>query len=105
MCQLACRGPGAGKGTQCQKLVDKYGFVHLSAGDLLRAERDSGSPNGDLINSYIADGKIVPVAITCNLIKIAMEKSGWETKKYLIDGFPRSEDNVAGWYEVMGNST
>ena len=77
----------------------------MSAGDLLRAERDSGSPNGDLINSYIADGKIVPVAITCNLIKVAMEKSGWETKKYLIDGFPRSEDNVTGWNEVMGTST
>ena len=55
------RGPGAGKGTQCAKLVEKYGFVHLSVGDLLRAERDSGSPNGDLINSYIAEGKIVPV--------------------------------------------
>ena len=34
-----------------------------------------------------------------------MEKSGWETKKYLIDGFPRSEDNVTGWNEVMGSST
>ena len=49
--------------------------MHLSAGDLLRAERDSGSPDGDLINSYIADGKIVPVVITCRLIKNAMENS------------------------------
>ena len=56
-----CSGPGAGKGTQCAKLVEKHGFVHLSAGDLLRAERDSGSPNGDLINNYIKEGKIVPV--------------------------------------------
>lgn len=47
--------------------------MHLSAGDLLRAERDSGSPDGDLINSFIADGKIVPVIITCRLIKNAME--------------------------------
>ena len=58
-------------------LVQKYGFVHLSAGDLLRAERDSGSPNGDLINSYIAEGKIVPVQISCNLLRTAMENAGW----------------------------
>ncbi len=39
-------GPGSGKGTQCAKIVDSYGFVHLSAGDLLRAEINSGSENG-----------------------------------------------------------
>jgi UMP-CMP kinase len=79
--------------------------VHLSAGDLLRAERDSGSPNGDLINSYIAEGKIVPIEITCNLIKKAMERAGWDKRTYLIDGFPRSDDNCRGWNEVMGDKT
>ena len=54
-------GPGAGKGTQCARLVDEFGFVHLSAGDLLRAERDSGSPDGAMITQYINEGKIVPV--------------------------------------------
>lgn len=43
--------------------------MHLSAGDLLRIERDSGSPDGDLINSYMKNGKIVPVEITINLLK------------------------------------
>ena len=57
-------------------------------------ERDSGSPNGDLINSYIAEGKIVPVQISVNLLRAAMEKAGWSSKKYLIDGFPRNPDNV-----------
>ena len=85
--------------------MEKHGFVHLSAGDLLRAERDSGSPYGDLINSYMAEGKITPVEITCNLIRVAMENSGWSTKKYLIDGFPRNADNVKGWNEVMGDRT
>jgi UMP-CMP kinase len=70
---LLFSGPGTGKGTQCQLLLKNYNFVHLSAGDLLRAERDSGSPDGDLINTYIAEGRIVPVQITCNLIKNAME--------------------------------
>jgi UMP-CMP kinase len=59
------RGPGSGKGTQCLELVSHFGFVHLSAGDLLRAERDSGSAEAELINSYIANGQIVPVRITC----------------------------------------
>jgi UMP-CMP kinase len=81
--------------------VENYEFVHLSAGDLLRAERDSGSPNGDLINNIIKEGKIVPVEITCGLIKKAMEQAGWEAKTYLVDGFPRNEDNLQGWMKTM----
>ena len=45
-----------GKGTQCAKLVARYGWVHLSAGDLLREEVTSGSPNGEMINNYIKEG-------------------------------------------------
>ena len=89
-------GAGSGKGTQCAKLVENHGFVHLSAGDLLRAERDSGSENADLINKYIAAGEIVPVEITCGLIKTAMEKHGWEKARFLIDGFPRNKNNRDG---------
>lgn len=95
-------GPGCGKGTNCGKLVDDYGFVHLSAGDLLRAERDSGSPNGDLINNIILKGEIVPVEITVKLIKTAIEKAGGTKKKFLIDGFPRNENNLQGWNDIMG---
>eukprot|EP00657_Telonema_sp_P-1_P000461 TRINITY_DN1087_c0_g1_i1.p1 TRINITY_DN1087_c0_g1~~TRINITY_DN1087_c0_g1_i1.p1 ORF type:complete len:215 (-),score=62.74 TRINITY_DN1087_c0_g1_i1:242-886(-) len=94
-------GPGAGKGTQCSKMVEQFGFKHLSAGDLLRAERNSGSANADLINQYIKDGAIVPVEITVQLIKDAMEAS--PIKRFLIDGFPRNPDNVAGWENVMGD--
>ena len=75
----------------------------MSAGDLLRAERDSGSENAKIINDIIVAGNIVPVEITVNLIKVAMEKNGWAAKKYLVDGFPRNEDNEAGWHRVMGD--
>ena len=64
-------GPGAGKGTQCGLMVEKYGFVHLSAGDLLRAERDSGSKNGALIQGYISEGKIVPVRAFIHVVQRA----------------------------------
>jgi UMP-CMP kinase len=90
-------GPGSGKGTLCKDLVRDHSFVHLSAGDLLREERDSGSPQGDLINQLILEGKIVPVQITVNLIKKAMEQQGWSNSKFLIDGFPRNLDNYQGW--------
>ena len=78
--------------------------MHLSAGDLLRAEMKSGSEQAALIDNIIKEGKIVPVAITCGLIKKAMQDQGWATKKYLVDGFPRNQDNYEGWNEVMGDS-
>ena len=93
-------GPGAGKGTQCAKLVQEFGFVHLSAGDLLREERDSGSADGAMITKMINEGSIVPVAVTVNLLKRAMAKSG--ATKFLVDGFPRNFDNLDGWFAVMG---
>ncbi|XP_022239109.1 UMP-CMP kinase-like isoform X3 [Limulus polyphemus] len=94
--------PGAGKGTQCEKIVNEFGFVHLSAGDLLREERNTpGSEYGELIENHIRNGTIVPVEITCNLLENAMNKS--ETKKFLIDGFPRNENNLEGWNRMMGD--
>ena len=78
--------------------------MHLSAGDLLRAERASGSEHGELIQKIIDEGKIVPVAITCGLIKTAMQNKGWAAAKFLVDGFPRNEDNYTGWNDVMGES-
>ncbi|KAG2521288.1 hypothetical protein BBO99_00000717 [Phytophthora kernoviae] len=92
-------GPGAGKGTQCSKLVEKFGFVHLSAGDLLREERQSGSANGELIDRMIKEGQIVPVKITLSLLQQAMNRSGRDL--FLIDGFPRNFDNLQGWQEEM----
>merc|ERR1712217_276058 len=94
--------PGAGKGTQCQRIVDKFGYVHLSAGDLLRAERKTpGSEHGQVIEEHIVNGTIVPVAITCSLLERAMKES--EKNEFLIDGFPRNEDNLTGWNEAMGD--
>ena len=96
--------PGSGKGTQCANLVEQYGFVHISAGDLLRKERQSGSENAEMINQICLAGKIVPSTITCGLLKKAMEEAGWEQKKFLIDGYPRNEDNVQGWKSIIGET-
>ena len=88
---------GAGKGTNCTKIEEKFGYIHLSAGDLLRAERASGSDLADMINSCIVEGKIVPAEVTVKLLLNAMEKSG--KAKFLIDGFPRDPGNLKCWNE------
>ncbi|KAH3698927.1 UMP-CMP kinase-like [Dreissena polymorpha] len=93
-------GPGAGKGTQCENIVRDFGFVHLSAGDLLREERQRpGSKYGEEIEGHIKNGSIVPVQITCSLLRRAMEQSGKD--RFLIDGFPRNKDNLDGWNDAM----
>lgn len=94
--------PGAGKGTQCLKIVEKFGYHHLSAGDLLRAERaDPKSEFGNLIETHIVNGEIVPNEITCTLLERAMAAKP-PGSKFLIDGYPRNADNMNGWNKVMG---
>jgi len=99
-------GPGSGKGTQSANLVRDYGFVHLSAGDLLREEQNTeGSQYGELIKDYIKDGLIVPMEITVklleNAIRASLDKSGSDTGKFLIDGFPRKLDQAIFFEESV----
>ena len=95
-------GPGSGKGTQCQKICQQFTeFVHLSAGELLREARSSGSVLGEMIQKCMMEGTIVPAEVTVGLLKEAMEKNGWGQKRFLIDGFPRNEDNYATWFRLL----
>jgi len=98
-------GPGAGKGTQCAKLVQDFGFCHLSAGDLLRAEQHrQDSQYGNLIQTCIREGTIVPMEVTIKLLENAM-RAQLETKtaesqgRFLIDGFPRKMDQALKFEE------
>lgn len=94
-------GPGAGKGTQCEKLARDFGMSHLSAGELLRRERESGSADGELIEDCIRNGVIVPVRITLSLLRRALESSS--CSRFLVDGFPRNADNLEGWEATMAS--
>ncbi|KAL9245542.1 hypothetical protein vseg_019182 [Gypsophila vaccaria] len=93
-------GPGSGKGTQCANIVTNYGYTHLSAGDLLRAEIKSGSENGTMIQNMIKEGKIVPAEVTIKLLQKAIQQS--DNEKFLIDGFPRNEENRAAFESITG---
>lgn len=93
-------GPGAGKGTQCDRLAEKFDkFVHISAGDCLREEQNRpGSKYGNLIKEYIKDGKIVPMEITISLLETKMKECHDKgIDKFLIDGFPREMDQCEGF--------
>lgn len=87
-------GPGVGKGTQCSVLTqttESSSYVHLSAGDLLRAERSRpDSPYASIINHNIQQGTIVPYQITINLLEAAMKEHEGHCDFFLIDGFPRN---------------
>uniref|UniRef100_A0AAQ4PCJ6 Adenylate kinase isoenzyme 1 n=1 Tax=Gasterosteus aculeatus aculeatus TaxID=481459 RepID=A0AAQ4PCJ6_GASAC len=65
-------GPGSGKGTQCEKVVAKYGYTHLSSGDLLRAEVASGSERGKQLQAIMQKGELVPLDTVLDMIKDAM---------------------------------
>lgn len=99
-------GPGAGKGTQCELFTQHHtDWAHLSAGDLLRSERQKNTPLASIINEKIAAGQLVPSEVTCALLESGMnevyEKRG--ITKFMIDGFPRSQGNVTAWESTMSH--
>jgi adenylate kinase len=81
--------PGAGKGTQSEKLISKYGLVHISTGDLLRAERNAGTELGNQANDFISRGELVPDAVVIGMVRNYMiSKEG--ANGFIFDGFPRT---------------
>ena len=81
--------PGAGKGTQATRIAEKYGLVHISTGDIFRANIKGGTVIGQLAKSYIDAGKLVPDEVTCEIVKDRLSKDDVKGG-YLLDGFPRS---------------
>ncbi|QEL59903.1 uridylate kinase [Candidozyma auris] len=95
------------KGTQCAKLVKDKGFVHLSAGDLLRAEQvREGSSDGALIAKCIKEGTIVPQEVTVRLLRNAVSENVKKGNfKFLVDGFPRKMDQALTFEEQIVKSS
>ena len=81
--------PGAGKGTQAKRLVEAFGMVHLSSGDIFRAEKASGSQLGERLNEYMTAGQLVPDDIVVEMMAKAVTDSD-EQAGLLLDGFPRT---------------
>jgi adenylate kinase len=81
--------PGSGKGTQSAYIAKKYGLEHLSTGDLLRAEQQTQSDLGKLIDSYISQGNLVPDELIISMLANVLDKKKSENG-YIFDGFPRT---------------
>ena len=80
--------PGAGKGTQAERLVKEYGLKHISTGDLLRKAMRKETPIGQEAKEYIKEGQLVPDRIVRELAEEAIEKQGFN--QFILDGYPRT---------------
>ncbi|MBW3111380.1 adenylate kinase [Bacillus sp. MCCB 382] len=81
--------PGAGKGTQAEKIVDKYGIPHISTGDMFRAAIKEGTELGLKAKSFMDNGDLVPDEVTIGIVRERLSKADCE-KGFLLDGFPRT---------------
>jgi len=81
--------PGAGKGTQAEKIVDKYPIAHISTGDMFRAAMANGTELGKQAKSYMDSGSLVPDEVTEGLVKERLQEKDTENG-YMLDGFPRT---------------
>lgn len=86
--------PGAGKGTQCKRIVEKYHLAHLSSGDILRAERAAGTELGKKAQSYMDSGALVPDDLIIDMMIGAIKKA--PKNGYVLDGFPRTVVQAEG---------
>ncbi|MDE7086660.1 MAG: adenylate kinase [Clostridia bacterium] len=81
--------PGAGKGTQASMLEERFDLVHISTGDIFRANIKGGTPIGKLAKSYIDAGKLVPDEVTCDIVKDRLTQPDVKSG-FMLDGFPRN---------------
>jgi adenylate kinase len=81
--------PGAGKGTQSERLIERYGLVHLSTGDIFRANIKGETELGVMAKSFMDQGKLVPDEVTINMLRSEVLKHE-NPKGFIFDGFPRT---------------
>ncbi len=92
--------PGSGKGTQSEKIIEYYGLSHISTGDILRQEINSGTDLGKTASQFIDRGELVPDHIIVNMLEnklILLNNS----KGVIFDGFPRTEDQAKALKEML----
>lgn len=82
--------PGAGKGTQSDKMIEKYGFGHISTGDVLRNEIKNGTALGKTAKGYIDNGQLIPDELMVDILAHVYDSFGSHHKGVIFDGFPRT---------------
>ncbi|MBP3038165.1 adenylate kinase [Bacillaceae bacterium Marseille-Q3522] len=92
--------PGAGKGTQAEKIVDKYGIPHISTGDMFRAAIKEGTELGLKAKSFMDKGELVPDEVTIGIVRARLSKDDCK-KGFLLDGFPRTVPQAEALEETL----
>jgi len=92
--------PGVGKGTQAKNIVEKYGIVHLSTGDILRAEVGGNTDLGNKAKVYMDAGKLVPDELLLGMMEGRLQQDDCKNG-YLLDGFPRTIPQAEGLEKIM----
>jgi adenylate kinase len=92
--------PGAGKGTQAKKLIEKYGIPQISTGDILRKAVADGTPLGKEAKSYMDKGELVPDSVVIGLVKERLAQDDCK-KGYILDGFPRNTAQAEALDKVL----
>ena len=82
--------PGSGKGTQSDKMIEKYGFEHISTGDVLRSEIKNGTELGKTAKQYIDQGQLVPDQLIVDMLASVYDTFGSDHNGVIFDGFPRT---------------
>lgn len=82
--------PGSGKGTQSDKMIAKYGFNHISTGDVLRSEIKNGTELGKTAKGFIDNGQLIPDELMVNILASVYDSFGKDSKGVIFDGFPRT---------------
>ncbi|MCI9172799.1 adenylate kinase [uncultured Duncaniella sp.] len=83
-------GPGSGKGTQSEKLIDRYGLTHISTGEVLRREIANDTELGRIANSYISNGNLIPDDLMIRILDHEIQQLKPTAKGFIFDGFPRT---------------
>jgi adenylate kinase len=96
--------PGAGKGTQSAKLIEAYGLVHLSTGDIFRANIKGGTELGVLAKSYIDQGQLVPDEVTIGMLASEVN-SNPDAKGFIFDGFPRTQAQASALDNLLAEKS
>lgn len=95
--------PGAGKGTQAAKIVEKFGVVHISTGDMFRAAMANKTEMGVLAKSFIDKGELVPDEVTNGIVKERLAQDDIAGKGFLLDGYPRTIEQAHALDETLSN--
>lgn len=93
--------PGSGKGTQSERITEKYNLLHISTGDMLRAEIASKTELGELAHSYISKGQLLPDQVIIDMLAKKLTSTTADYKGVIFDGFPRTVAQAQALDDVL----